>query len=536
MKKEGVVKILLCSFLFVFLLSGVFAAAPVPGTCEISLRTECLEADGNYILMGLTSSTNAHGQTVDATPAYGYVLCCGVGTGDTTCDETSSNKIIGLSAITNAHGEVPSGTVYETDVCYEDFKCAYTTATSCPEGSVGILSLTSTTNAHIGGIENYSVKICCTSSYLPSSCSFSSAIWSHETVENGARIHLDVEGIGSSCDGESIAFNVYEYDFGGTDSPVTTNPINVAFDADGLASGVWYAEYQDDGVLGGNPEYYFNVSRVKNKGISMISSDPKLTVSPRVIEDFCSTVSTCGDYTTEENCESDAGLCGIAEESSVSEDVSCSSEDIVCGCSWDTTNNVCEFGYTELDAENCGNPTTGCTFGCSLCKDTALGTTYCNLGSTCKTGDSPAQSTPLNGSCDPGIDGCGSADCDDGEKDTCATGLYCLADKCSSVDGPPLTTGKCLITQTVEKDCETEPVGYKTITWTGTWSLPTGSGIAYDRCIAGGTTTIPCPAQIQLPFFDYSELIITVAVIALIYVSLIFRRKFAKKAKVKGKK
>ncbi len=534
MKKEGVVKILLCSFLFVFLLSSIMASAPVPGTCEISLRNECVEADGNYILMGLTSSTNAHAQVVEQTPEYGYVLCCALGTGVRTCDET--NKIIGLSSTTNAHAEKPSLTTYTIPVCYEDFECKGSIS-ACGTGDVasyptGILSLTAETNAHIGNSTDYPIKICCKSSLLPYSCSISSASWSVENAISGQRVRLDVTGAGSKCDGESIAFKVSEYDFGGTDSPVTTNPINVAFDGN-KATGIWYAEWQDDGVLGGDPKYYFNVSRVKNKGISLISSDPKLSVTETNLVKICSTVSTCIDYSSQVQCESDAGLCRVAGSSNLPE-VDCNADNIVCGCSWDTTTNQCGFGYNEIDPNDCGNPTDGCKYGCTLCNTTTTpSTTYCGLGSTCEGGIIAEQ---INGSCDPGIDGCGSVDCNNGDKDTCAAGLYCLTDKCSSVEGPPLSLGNCKISQSIEKDCDVEPVGYKIITWTGIWSLPSGFGPAYDRCIAGGRTTIPCPAQIQLPFFDYYELILTVIVIALIYVSLIFRRKFWKKSKAKGKK
>ena len=188
MKKEGVMKLFFILIISIFLLSGVFAVPA--GTCAITARTACTnDMTNGYIVMGLAAQTNSHGGTAtintcnghiscnglnqnacnaqkgcnwvliactgsgedcgdfstqstctshpscswNSEPTnYPYVLCCGFGTGSTTC--TRANKIIGLSSSTNAHAESPSSSVYSSsnNICYGDLKCVGRTD-SCGE-------------------------------------------------------------------------------------------------------------------------------------------------------------------------------------------------------------------------------------------------------------------------------------------------------------------------------------------------------------------------------------------------------------------
>lgn len=518
MKKKGVMKLFLISILFVFLFSGVFAVEE--GTCDIVARSECddLETEG-YVVMGVSSLTNAHGELASE-EIYDYVVCCNILDGNTTCnpEDDPDNKVIGLSSSTNAHAEIPSEDNYGTNVCYEDFSCGrYST---CPEEYIGILSLSDTTNAHIGGIEDYDTKICCISELaIAASCTFTSAKWNIGEAIEGQKVYLQVTGSGAECDGQSVSFSVIE---GGliSQGPAEVQPLNVSFNGNS-SMGTWNTEWVND--LGSNPEYYFIASLVDYPETTIESSDPKLVVT-EISEDYCATITTCEDYTIKEECESDDTLCEVAESGSLSE-VDCSEDSIICGCTWDDDTSTCEFGWNEI--EDCGNPESGCDYGCTLCSnDTG---TYCNLGATCDGGEIPGNN---NGTCDFGIDGCLSDDCSDGDRDTCISPYYCSLGKCSSVEGPSVNLGKCTISQTIEKNCDEDPVGYKTITWTGIW---TGDdcGTACEKCETGGKTTIPCPAQIQLPFFDNYQVIIAIMVIVGIYVLIIFRKKILKK---KGKK
>jgi hypothetical protein len=521
---KGVGKLFLGIFLLVFLSSGVLAFAQ----CNITTPSSCVVADDNYIVLRLSATTNAHSQ-LPSIGTYSYVVCCQLKvenvTGSTTC--SGNNEIVGLSATTNAHLERPEGTAYTTTACFEDFKCISTTSTNCTnDNPLGILSISATTNAHAGAFATYPTKICCGGAKIKASaCKIKSAVWSITNSIMGQGVRLVVTGSGQECNGVTVSFKVMEKD-NGNYQDVVTNPVNVAFNG-ATATGMWFAEWQDDGLLGGDPEYVFNVSITKNQKIYMLSTN-ELTVTKN--EEYCASITTCEDYNNKLECESDASLCRTAEASSLPE-VNCDDDAIVCGCQWESETSTCSFGWGEI--EDVGNPNIprenggGCNYGATLCKN-ATGN-YCKLGSTCPTGESPASNN--NGSCD-WTEGCLSADCKEGEVDTCKTGLYCLEDECSTVESPIILEllGNCQIEQTIEKGCEEEPVGYKVITWTGVWTGET-SGSSYERCVAGGRTTIPCAAQVQLPFFDYIELVATLVVLAIIYVALLYKKKHHHKKK-----
>jgi hypothetical protein len=509
--------------LLIFLSSGVFADMEY-GKCGIVLRNSCLAINNDSVVMGLSATTNAHAE-VPTVGSYPYVLCCDLGTGIKTCSGT--NEIVGLSATTNAHAEVPYGP-YSFPICYEDFICEKITGSCLASKPLGILSLSATTNAHVGTFDTYSTKICCGGSSITNSlCKIKSATWSVTNAIEGQSVRLVVTGSGAECNGRNIYFVVRETDGGTNTQAVETNPINVAFNG-ATATGMWFAEYQDDGFLGGDPEYIFTATLDRNSKISMTSTN-QLSVS-RDLE-FCTSVATCDDYNNQLQCESDASLCNVASYSSLPE-VDCNADSTVCGCLWDSSTSKCEFGWGEI--EDYGDPNIpienggGCNYGTTLCKNSSGN--YCNLGSTCPSGESPTSNN--NGTCDFG-EGCLSADCKGGDQDTCKQGFYCISTECSTVESPLILSllGSCKVTQDIEKSCEEEPVGYKIITWTGVWTGSSTGSAAYQRCIAGGRTTVPCAAQVQLPFFDYIELIATLVVLAIIYTALLYKKKHHHKKK-----
>lgn len=518
-------KLFFTAIIFIFLSSAVFAAAPAPGTCAITVRADCPESvgtGGTHILMGVSSATNAHGEFPD-TEIYSHVLCCafGDGVGESECIDT--NTVLKISSATNAHAESPLGTAYNTEICYEDLACE-DFSDDCGTGSainhpLGIVSLSDVTNAHIGGINDYDTKICCGSG-LFAGCTITDARWNVAEAQENETVFLRVNGT-SQCSGQSITFNVT----GGSEE-VAAQPLSVAFSGtSGLGS--WKAEHQTK-LLIFDEEYYFDALLTKNPLIVRTSELPELVVTERdwgALED----VSACEDYDNENDCESD--VVNVASASSPPE-VDCESEEFACGCIWETETGTCDFGYTEITEETCGTPVAGqgCNYGCTLCDDATTGL-YCNVGSTCPAGETPAG----NGDdvCDFG-EGCLSADCIDGEQDTCASGLYCLADKCSSVEGPPLTVGQCIISQEVIQECDES--GEKTVrfvsTWTGSESDPRKAACDEKE----GEFTVKCPAQVQLPFFDYIGIITTVLAIAGIYVSMVLRKRFKKSKDKKNKK
>ncbi len=596
--KKGVMKGLtllgLLLMLLVFLSSGILAAPPEPGECGIVARADCDTAVEGYIVMGLSAATNSHGQFPDID--YPYVLCCAFGAGTTTC--TGANTVLKLSSSTNAHAEVPSQTNYSTRVCYEDLQCV-NTINPCGTGDalnypLNVTSLSSLTNAHIGGINDYSTKICCRTG-LAGACTLESAEWSTTTATEGVMVRLTVKGSGQECGDQQIKFTVYEEGGLGADTLLNSSqqpsPSTVNFNGD-TATAEWKTIWHSGLV---NPEYYFNASLVSTPIRSLNTQDARLTVTERTEESNCDTISACADYPNEADCESDAVLCNVADDTAPA-GIECTGSTYVCGCLWDEETSTCGFVLSEIQGPECGNGYTLCTdpvsgwdycypgtscpldhnpdcngdgvcdqeegctcsdceglqdscaidttcssgscysstipvteplceFGYTLCRDSSLD--YCYPGNVCPSGDNPFSNN--NGSCDVG-EGCTSSDCIDGDQDTCSTDTYCYTGLCYATGGAPKIEGYCKISQIVEKTCDVEPMGYKILRWTGIWSGEE-SGSAYERCIAGGRITVPCPAQIQLPFFDYYELGITLIIIALIYISMIFKRKFRRKKK-----
>jgi hypothetical protein len=76
----------------------------------------------------------------------------------------------------------------------------------------------------------------------------------------------------------------------------------------------------------------------------------------------------------------------------------------------------------------------------------------------------------------------------------------------------PTKIGSCTITQDTSDDCSD---GFLSFSWTGIWIGESSPEQA--TCEAGGTDTIPCPAQIQLPFISTVSIIAIVIIAVLIY-------------------
>ncbi len=123
---------------------------------------------------------------------------------------------------------------------------------------------------------------------------------------------------------------------------------------------------------------------------------------------------------------------------------------------------------------------------------------------------------------DADLTGVSCSDFDDYTGEGLFCNSNCLADT-SDCEGGEIG-GSCSYLQTEENECDEEPLNLFTYSWTGVWD-GVESGDAYLECIAGGRATIECPAQVQLPFFGFYNVIIALVAIAFVYISLIFRRK-----------
>src|SRR3989338_791338 len=159
--------LILSVFLFIFLI-GITSAY----TCDIRLASSCNSVPFNNILMKVSALTNAHGE-VYTQSNYQYALCCEFAYSKPVSCSTDSadtgtlrdNRILGLSSLTNAHAEVPnlSPKIYTTDVCYQNMECIHT-SNSCPgDYPIEMLSLSSTSNAHIASYNalGYDINVCC---------------------------------------------------------------------------------------------------------------------------------------------------------------------------------------------------------------------------------------------------------------------------------------------------------------------------------------------------------------------------------------
>ena len=201
----------------------------------------------------------------------------------------------------------------------------------------------------------------------PPTCTLNSASWDITQTLEGNVVSFRV--ITTNCVGQAMSFAVRESDvFPLPDTPANINPANAVVASDGTATGTWTAEWINDGIAQGNPEYIFTATLVSNPGTNIGSSNQLevLQFSPPL----CNTVTTCAGYTNQTTCESD--ICSVAS-SSVPSTVDCNDPNTSCSCSWNaattscgpsvtvttinvTTNQTSNLGtcyYTESTSDTC---------------------------------------------------------------------------------------------------------------------------------------------------------------------------------------
>ncbi|PIO08744.1 hypothetical protein COU59_00200 [Candidatus Pacearchaeota archaeon CG10_big_fil_rev_8_21_14_0_10_34_12] len=334
MKKEGII---IALFLFVIMFSSsVFAAGE---NCTITTRASC--SAGNIVL-GLSNYTNAHGELASE-GNYNYVLCCNFA-GSTTC--TGSNKVLGLSSATNAHAEQPNGTAYLTDVCYEQLTVTATTE-NCGE-NLSIASLTDFTNAHIGGINDYDIKLCGTSpNFGPGESAFWSSngldqISSLEVVPGTSKVKLILKNSQLS-QGTVVNLDIREKDLFFDDEIRT---LTATIGVNGSAETEWTITSEDLAKTENNDysQFYFSVNSKESNYLSI----SMLNIST------CSSKVICSDYTTKSSCEADT--CQIFSNSAPS-NLNCNDPNVNCFCGWDSDKGKCGFNFET------SNPETNVTLG-----------------------------------------------------------------------------------------------------------------------------------------------------------------------------
>ena len=537
---------------------GVASAAD---SCEI--KSSC--STGEYSVMGLSSLTNAHGELWDQ-GNYGYALCCDFGTGNRTCsshlhpeydDEVPANKIIGLSFVTNAHAEVTGKSNYEPEVCYENLACINTS--SCDSDySMELISLSDYTNAHIGNYEDYGINICCKqiecradvsfcSNYDESECNYDPCDKADASVPpevdcSDPTIFCYCEWIGGECGPRVDIRNLKICGDGSVDRPNDAEPpFNEQCDPNTDGDGIPVFSPGEDSCVA-------------------------LTTNLQMDDYTSGTLSCKSDCTFDiSGCIGAAPICGDDVVNQIGE--VCDGNDLQTrdceyfgygggtldcdsSCEFDTSSctnpgdKIC--GDSNIDTPNDGNINEQCdgtnlngeASDCSTVDDYASGTLSCYSSCTFNYEQCTGPNPPTCG--DDAVNVFGE-ECDgiDLKGRSCGyfgyTGGILGCSNCKFdlsqclLDQPIGAGGSCYYDEQTGDNCDD---GFLTYSWIGTW---TGEGEKPDWC-EDGSNTVPCPAQIQLPFFGTYSIVLIIVLIALIYVILTWRKKkFNSKGKVKKK-
>ena len=163
----------------------------------------------------------------------------------------------------------------------------------------------------------------------PPKCVLNSSSWSVNQIVEGNVVNLRV--VTTNCQGQTISIAVRESDVWPlSDTPANVNPANAIVDSAGVAVSNWVAEWIDDGIGQGNPEYIFTATLVST-GQNIQSSNELQVYQQAPL--LCDGVVTCSNYLNQQDCEND--ICMVANNS-VSSTVDCSIPG-TCFCSWNAT-------------------------------------------------------------------------------------------------------------------------------------------------------------------------------------------------------
>ncbi|HPD81835.1 MAG TPA: hypothetical protein PK357_01920, partial [Candidatus Pacearchaeota archaeon] len=177
--------------------------------------------------------------------------------------------------------------------------------------------------------------------------------WSTSNAFGGDTVQLTVLG-NSNCNGQSVTFNIYEYDLIGDDdsSKNNANPLSVTM-VGGQATTNWVAEWPDV-ENEQNPEYYFIPSV---GGVSLTDKTPRLSVSEP--DDCGNGVPDSGE--TCSNCEEDIGKCcgnGVLDSGEQCDNGNLNNKDCDDVLSGSTGTLAC---YTSGTVNECKFDTSGCS-------------------------------------------------------------------------------------------------------------------------------------------------------------------------------
>jgi len=591
-KKIGVSFVFLLSIMF--LLNFVFA-----GNCWIESGENCEAAEGAYVILGMSDTTNAHAQTWaqrgcvgTVTPCqnvaggipnpvaaqaicesqlgcywqntqqgcqdqpgatacselieaqcgattgaaqfgcgwagqpYPWTLCCDVDPGNRVCldpepqtpGDAASDNVLVLSSDSNAHAEfaIEVQSAYDAAgnrICYPNIDCSSRPeGSSCSEGSVEILSLSGETNAHVGEPGTYPNKICCDVAYLgESSC------------EGGAPNGNWPEG-SEDCDPLDLTPPTNEGCTNLCSCPTfyTSNGDGGCnWDGAGGLTSYWSPTYDDAinfrdtneiaGLYVGQNTVYLGLIDWVDRGWTNGQ-----IIDLEIYEDDLDFGTGWGD---------DPIRVGVE---AIQATVIDSSIGLVVG-GWiptqsdldRTENDYKDFYFVASDGAGefvdqsphleLSSVTTIVCSAIGLCMDYRNEQDCNNDANLCQVGPF---SVNLNS---PNVD-CITNNC------------QCFWDTdtstCNSMWGND--DGNCKYSEDSEDDCGDM---FLTYVFTAVWETITGAPQPAE--CAGGENVVPCPAKVQLPFFNIYNVVAVIVIIVLIYLALNLKKKKPKSRKKK---
>ncbi|MEK6917864.1 MAG: hypothetical protein AABW51_02850 [Nanoarchaeota archaeon] len=290
------------------------------------------------------------------------------------------------------------------------------------------------------------------------------------------------------------------------------------------------------------------------------------TITPNIIvqstpqEVSCQPASSCSDYTTQTSCQND---CNNAWTNDQPDNLICGTDSCSsgstwnsCGCVWNASAPTpCGFAYSpDNQCGTCGN---GFIEAGEECDPNGPGSADDNITISCSDVGSSCGGNVISCTNSCKIDasectGCGPGTCGDGAKNdqelcegnnlggkTCASfnlasgTLGCFSStqtnschfdtsRCVNITG----TGWCSIgNESITKECDVDPMGFRQFQWTGTWYgnvNPPQQSQCQDNLFS---KMVLCPSQFRLPFFQGYSFAIAGLAIALTYYFLIRKKK-----------
>lgn len=524
------------------LLSGIFFSILILSIGNIiafscSLTQTCTTTNpGEGVLMSLSEEDNAHGEVRDGGGNYPWKICCDF-EGTKKCD--GKNGVLSLSESTNGHAEILGTGNYINDVCFGAVECRSGSDITCLDDEFGVVSLSDVTNAHLGAFDKYSQKVCCkwtANAYFADPDDYNVK---KSVVSIGDRVALVLNNSGLTL-GAYQGFEVFEHDSNFDDEILAQDNDRIVGDvfssgSNSILLGVWEVTAEDydagkDLLLESSPdEFYFVVNGVTSSYLNIVARDEG--------------ASFCADFTSENLCSSCSNHVDCTAAYNSADDISKETFSVGCGeallddanyktncfCEWDSTSDSCGAGVSYISANSKTIQ--------PHCKNDVQDED--EVGIDCEGAD-----------CGVCVDGEAVAHCKNNVQDEDEAGLDCGGTECGdcSYTASFPKIGSCSYISQGEDDCDDNFLEY---TWEGDWNWGVNNGFPsteqefsndptdyveenglfyYDplgmsQNCQGGTNVIPCPAQVQLPFFGFLGIIFSLIFISLIYVYLIFKNK-----------